>query len=109
MPTHSHDSRVGRPHYRLQIILIAALIAVGAAAAMVWRSLSSGPPAPKTSTISIRASSSERANPGSVGAQEQNSNPAAQKAGPPDPVAQNKAAASAESAAKAAAELAAAQ
>jgi hypothetical protein len=88
------------------VILIAVVISIGACAALVWRYWQSDARIRAPDTISTGASASGRASPGGVSLQERSLNPAAQKAGPPDPEAMKTAARSAEDAARAAAELA---
>jgi hypothetical protein len=98
---------VERPSYRWKIILIAVLIAVGGSGLLAWHLWKSDARIRAGGAIASRASGSERTGPGGANPRAQDPNPAAQKAGPPDPEAVRTATRSAEDAAKAAAELAA--
>jgi hypothetical protein len=106
MITGSHDSRV-RIHRPRLLILVCALTAVGFCAGIFVRSWTRG--AGEAATTSITPApepSSGRAPMNVPDRADLRPNPAAQKPGPPDSKAQRMAAASAESAARAAAELA---
>jgi len=106
MTAASHDSLMRVAGHRW-LILVCALIATMACIAILirsWRSDTGSAEAP--SANHSRALSSGRAPDDALGSAVPNPNPAAQKAGPPDPGAQRTATTSAESAARAAEELA---
>lgn len=104
--THSHDYRVEPDSYRTQIIVIALLLAIGASGALVLRWSKSETPGRTMPVFSTQPSSSEHAHLDEANSHEHRPNPAAQRAGPPDPETVKTAARSAEDAARAAAELA---
>jgi len=106
MTADSHDSLM-RSFGHGWLILVCTLIATVACAAILVRSWTSDTgSAEATSTNPSRALSAGPAPDDALGSAVPNPNPAVQKAGRPDPGAQRTAAASAESAARAAAELA---
>lgn len=106
MLTGSHDSRMRIQRPRLLIVLC-ALTAVGFCAGILVRSPTSDAGGAATTSITpVWGPSSARVPSDLPAPTNLRSNPAAQKSGPPEPVAQRTATTAAESAAKAAADLA---